>query len=66
MTEEEELENTRRLFAGHKGIDARSTTWYHSVLDPEAKVIFNDKGEILIRDRDMWKAFVGNVWIKPT
>ena len=66
MTEEEELENTRKLFANHTGIDARDVRWYHSILDPEAKVIWNDKGEILIRDRDMWKAFVGDVWIKPT
>ena len=64
MTEEEELENTRRLFAGHKGIDARSTTWYYSILDPEAKVISNNKGELFIRDRKLWEDFVSNTWVK--
>ena len=63
MTEEEELENTRRLFANHKGIDCTKTEWYHSVLDPEAKVIWNDEGKIIIRDKELWKAYVSNTWI---
>lgn len=61
----EELENTRRLFKDHKGIDARPSKWYHSVTDPEAKVIINfDEGKLIIRDKDLWKAFVSNTWLK--
>jgi hypothetical protein len=62
-TEEEKMENNRKLFAGHEGIDATDTRWYHSILDPEAKVIFNDKGEIFIRDKKLWEAFVSNTWV---
>ena len=64
-TEEEKLENTRRFFAKHEGIDARDNNWYHSVLDPEAKVIYNNKGEVFIRDKQEWKDFVSNTWLDP-
>ena len=64
-TEEQKMEITRRLFSNHKGIDARDTRWYHSILDPEAKVISNNKGEIFIRDKQMWKDLVSNTWLDP-
>lgn len=61
-TEEELLENTRKLFANHKP----TSTWYHSILDPEAKVIVNfDEGKLFIRDKKMWQDFVSNTWINP-
>lgn len=63
-TEEEKIENTRRFFAKYKD-KPEPTTWYHSVLDPEAKVIYNDKGEIIIRDRKLWRDFVSNTWVDP-
>lgn len=65
-TEEEKIENTRRLFANSKGIYQKGNRWYHSVTDPEAKVIINfDTGELIIRDKKIWEAYVSNTWINP-
>lgn len=67
-TEEEKLENTRKLFANskNKGIDQRQTRFYHSILDPEGKVITEEgpDGIKLYLSYDTWKAFVSNTWIK--
>lgn len=62
--EQERIENTRRLFKEHKG-KPKKEVWYHSVLDPEAKVIYNDKGEMLIRDKKLWQDFVSNTYLNP-
>lgn len=65
-TEEEKIENTRRFFANHEGIKTHKKQWYYdSVLDPEAKVIISDEGELFIRDKKMWQDFVSNTWVNP-
>jgi hypothetical protein len=65
MSEEEQLENTRRLFANADIRGKPKTTWYRSVTDPEGNVLVNfDTGQIKIRDKKLWEAFVSNTWIQ--
>lgn len=45
-------------------IDPRPKRFYHSILDPEAKVVIEEPGGIIhIRDKQMWKDFVSNTWV---
>lgn len=65
VTEEEKLENNRKLFAGSKGIDQTGTRFYHSILDPEGKVITEEgpDGIKLHLRYDVWRDFVSNTWV---
>jgi hypothetical protein len=50
-----------------KSIDKRETRYYHSVLDPEAKVITEEGPDgIKLHVRpDVWRDFVSNTWLSP-